>query len=57
MPDLQGSVGELRFSIEIKRKETGVVEHYDMVGYLDEDKLKELTNGSHTLDSSTQRSN
>jgi hypothetical protein len=52
---LQGSVGELRFTVEIKRKDTGKVEQYELIGFLDEDKLKELQNGSNPLDSSTQR--
>jgi hypothetical protein len=54
--ELQGQAGELRFTVEIKRKETGLVETYDMVGHLDADKLKELQNGSNSLHSSTQRS-
>ena len=56
MIELQGQTGELRFTVEIKRKETGLVETYDLVGYLDADKLKELQNGSNSLHSSTQRS-
>ena len=45
MIDLTGQIGELRFSVEIKRKETGAVEKYELVGFLDEDKLKELQHG------------
>jgi len=52
---LQGSVGELRFTVEIKRKDTGKIEQYELVGFLDEDKLKEFQNGGNPLDSSTQR--
>ncbi len=48
MADLSGAVGELRFTVEIKRKETGKVETVELVGYLDEDKLKEIQNGSDT---------
>ncbi len=38
MPHLNGPVGELHFTIEIIRKDTGKVETYDMVGtaYLEE---------------------
>jgi len=32
MPDLTGQVGELRFVIEVTRKDTGKVETYDMIG-------------------------
>ena len=44
-------------TVQVTRKETGEVETYDLVGFLDEDKLKELQNGSDTLDGSTQRRN
>lgn len=57
MIDLVGQPGELRFTVEIKRAETGKVETYDLVGYLDEDKLKELQNGSDSQHSSPERSN
>lgn len=53
MSSLNGEVGELRFTVEVIRKETGKVETYEMVGFLDEDKLKEIQNGSDTLDSGT----
>ena len=56
MPELQGQVGELRFTLEIKRKETGKVEIVEMVGFVDEAKLKEFQDGGYPLDSSTQRS-
>jgi hypothetical protein len=55
MIELMGQPGELRFTVEVKRKETGLVEKYDLVGYLDEDKLKENYLGSNTLDSGPQR--
>ncbi len=42
MSNLTGTVGELRFTLEITRKETGKVETVEMVGFLDEDKLAEL---------------
>jgi hypothetical protein len=51
MSELSGQVGELRFLVQVTRKETGETENYDLVGFLDEDQLKELQNGSHTLDS------
>lgn len=57
MPELTGQVGELRFSIEIKRKDTGKVEQVELVGFIDEAKLKEMQDGGHTLDSSPQRGN
>jgi hypothetical protein len=48
MAELSGQVGEVRMTVEITRKETGKVETYDLVGFLDEDKLKELQNGSNS---------
>jgi len=45
MIELTGQPGELRFTVEVKRKETGKVEQYELVGFLDEDKLKELQHG------------
>lgn len=32
MTDLTGEVGELRFVIQVTRKDTGAVETYDMIG-------------------------
>ena len=55
MINLGGQIGELRFKVQITRKETGKVEEVELVGFLDEEKLKELQNGSHSLDSSPQR--
>ena len=40
--NLQGQPGELRMTIEIKRKETGKVETFEMVGHSDPEKLKEI---------------
>ena len=57
MIELTGQLGELRFTVEVKRKETGKVEQYELVGFLDEDKLKELQHGSNSLDSSPERRN
>ena len=56
MINLSGQMGELRFSVEVKRADTGKVEQYELVGYLDEDKLKELQNGSDPQHGSTERS-
>jgi hypothetical protein len=53
MIEISGAVGELRFNIEVTRKDTGKVESFELVGFLDEDKLKELTNGSNTQHSGT----
>jgi hypothetical protein len=56
MQELQGQVGEVRMTIQVKRKETGKVEEFDLVGFLDEDQLKEFQNGSDPQHGSTQRS-
>ena len=53
MSELSGQVGEVRMQVQITRKETGAVENYELVGFLNEDQLKELQNGSDTLDSGT----
>lgn len=55
MSNLGGQMGELRFTVQITRKETGKVEEVELIGYLDEEKLKELQNGGNSLDSSPQR--
>lgn len=55
MPELNGQMGELRFTLEITRKETGKVETVELVGFLDEDKLKELNNGSDSQHGSQER--
>lgn len=46
MANLSGQMGEVRFTLQVTRKETGKVEEVEMVGFIDEQKLKELTNGS-----------
>lgn len=56
MNTLTGQLGELRMTIKVTRKETGKVEEYDVIGYTDEEKLKEILNGSDTLNSSKKRS-
>lgn len=49
-------MGELRMTLQITRKDTGKVEQVELVGYLDEDKLKELQNGGNPQHSSPERS-
>jgi len=53
--NLVGPTGELRFIIEIKRKETGKVEQFELVGQVTDEQLKEIQDGGHTLDSSKER--
>ena len=55
MVDLKGNVGELRMVLQITRKDTGKVEEVEMVGFVDEEKLKDLQNGSNSLDGGPQR--
>jgi hypothetical protein len=47
---MNGQLGELRFVVQITRKDTGKVEEVEMVGYLDEEKLKELQNANAAAD-------
>lgn len=55
--ELKGQVGELRFSIEIKRKATGQVEKYDLIGkVLPEETLEEQQHGCNSQHSSSERS-
>ena len=56
MSDLSGQVGELRFTVQIKRAATGLVEEIELVGKITDDELKDTEDGSHPLDSSPQRS-
>lgn len=42
MPDLNGAVGELRMTLEVTRKETGKVEQVEMIGFVNEEQLKQL---------------
>lgn len=56
MINLNGQMGEVRLTVEVKRADTGKVEQYELVGYLDEDKLKEIQNGSDSQHGSTERS-
>lgn len=55
MPELQGQVGELRLTLQITRAATGKTETVELVGFVDEEKLKELQHGSNPLDGGAQR--
>lgn len=44
--NLSGSIGEVRMTIEVKRKETGQVEKYELVGKIGD------TDGSNALNNS-----
>lgn len=46
--NLGGQPGELRFTIEVKRKATGKVETFELIGKVNGD-------GSHPFDGSPQR--
>jgi hypothetical protein len=51
-----GQVGEVTFTVEVTRKDTGKIDTFNLVGQVTEAQLKELQDGSHTLDSSEERS-
>jgi len=57
MSALTGQIGEVQMTIQITRKETGKVEEFKLTGFLDQEKLKELQNGSNTLNGSAERGN
>lgn len=57
MSNLSGQAGELRFKLQITRKETGKVDEVELVGFLDEEKLKEIQNGCNPQHGSPERSN
>lgn len=57
MSELNGSVGKLHFTIEIKRKSTGNVETYDLVGTITEEQIKELQDGGNSQHSSKECGN
>ena len=53
MAELQGKLGELSFTLQITRKDTGKVEEYEMTSSITDEKtheqlLKEYDDGSHT---------
>jgi hypothetical protein len=59
--DLIADLGEMTFTIEIKRKATGLTESHEVKGFLSEAQLnalmsEALTNGSNTQHSSAERS-
>lgn len=45
--NLQGQRGELRMTIEIKRKETGKVETFELVGHADPEQLQQILEKEH----------
>jgi hypothetical protein len=55
MSTLTGQGGELRLTIEIKRKGTGEVETVELVGSVNQEQAKETRDGSDALDSGTER--
>ena len=55
MATLTGQGGELRLTIEIKRKGTGDVETVELVGSVNQEQAKETRDGSDALDSGTER--
>lgn len=42
MPELQGAMGELSFTVQVTRKDTGKTEEVQMVGFINEEELKSL---------------
>lgn len=54
MVELNGQIGELTFTIEVKRKDTGKIDKFEVIGKVTNE---DNENGGHTLDSSTERSN
>lgn len=55
MSSLMGQVGEVTFTVEIKRKDTGKIDKFNLIGQVTNEQLKEIQDGSHTLDSSKER--
>jgi len=45
--NLSGHAGEVRMTVEIVRKETGLKETHELVGYVDEQQLKDMQDGSN----------
>lgn len=56
MASLSGDVGELRFVVQITRKETGKTEEIELVGKLTDVEVKENHCGSHTQHGGEKRS-
>lgn len=42
MANLTGQAGELRMSIEVTRKDAGQVEKHELIGFVDEEQLKQF---------------
>jgi hypothetical protein len=40
--ELKGGMGELHMKVQVTRAETGKVEEYDLVGFVNPDQLKQL---------------
>jgi hypothetical protein len=40
--ELKGAVGELHMKVHVTRKDTGKVEDYDVVGFVNPEQLKQL---------------
>ena len=55
MSSLMGQVGEVTFTVEVTRKDTGKIDTFNLVGQVTEAQLKEIQDGGHTLDSSKER--
>ena len=55
MSNLMGQVGEVTCTVEIKRKDTGKIDTFNLIGKVTNEQLKEIQDGSHTLDSSKER--
>lgn len=51
---MQGQLGELRFTVEIKRAETGQTETIELIGQIQPEEKDD--HGSDSLDSRPQRS-
>lgn len=46
-PALVGPMAEVRMTLQITRKATGMVEEVELVGFVNPEKLKELENDRH----------
>jgi hypothetical protein len=55
MSDLVGQNAEIRFTVQVKRADTGKIEEFEMVGKI-QPQEEEENHGSNTQHSSTQRS-
>lgn len=48
MAALEGQAGELRFTLQITRKDTGQVEELELIGRITDEQLKELQHARPT---------